>query len=476
MVDWSYELLDDTERAVFERLSVFAGTFTLAAAETVCADVEDRTGVAGVVAGLVDRSMVVADAGTGPTRYVLLETLRAYGRGRLGARGAEPAARRAHAEHAVAVAEAADAGLRGPDEARWADELIRATDDLRAAHGWALGHDLDLAARLSAALVWFAKFHLPPEVPMWAEQVAEAAVRDPAQRLVRAPAVLAVAAAGARARGDFARADELAGRALTGPDDDPELRYPLMVRSGLALFHGRLDEADRLADRAARLAEQAADPAWAAHALVNRSMAAAYRGDEARARRLAAQAEALAVRTANPTALGWACYATGEAVAATEPDRAIDLLTRSRRLATSGRDRYLAGVALVALAALHGRHRDPALALRLFAEVIDHWHRSGNRTQQWTTLRNVVELLVRLGADGHAALLDAAVESRATAAPAFGEAAERLARARDLLRERLGGARRTDEGAALGDDEVVALARDVVADVLARVGGRSQPG
>jgi ATP/maltotriose-dependent transcriptional regulator MalT len=215
--------------------------------------------------------------------------------------------------------------------------------------------------------------------------------------------VLAVAATGARTRGDFARADELAERALaSGRPNDPELRYPLMVQSGLALFHGRLDEADRLADRAAQLARAAADPGWVVHAVVNRSVTAAYGGDLPRARELAAEAEAEARPTRNPTALGWASYAGAEAVSGEDPDRATELLTRSRAHAAAGRDRYLAGVALVALAALHGRHGDPAAALQLSAEVIDHWHRAGNWTQQWTTLRNVVEPLIRLGADDHA--------------------------------------------------------------------------
>jgi hypothetical protein len=94
-----------------------------ATVEAVCPEPD----VAGVVAGLVDRSMLTADTRATPTRYTLLETLRAYGRERLATTGAEHAVRRAHAEHAVAVAEAAEWGLRGPDEARWTDELVRTT-------------------------------------------------------------------------------------------------------------------------------------------------------------------------------------------------------------------------------------------------------------------------------------------------------------------------------------------------------------
>jgi predicted ATPase len=465
LVDWSYELLDDAERRAFIRVSVFAGPFTLDAAEAVCPEPD----VAGVVAGLVDRSMLTADTRATPTRYTLLETLRAYARERLAATGTEDAVRRMHAEHVVAVAEAADRGLRGPDEAGWVGELVRTTPDLRAAHRWALDHDLGLAGRLSAALAWFAKFHMPPEVSAWAEQVAEAAIRDPDRPVVRLTAVLGVAAAGARTRGDFGRAEELAARA-TDTADDPDLRYLLMVRSGLALFHGRLDVADRLAERAARLATEVADPAWCAHAVANRSMAAAYRGDPDTARELAGQAAEIAATTGNPTATGWACYAHGEALAGADPPRAIPFFERSRAVATSVQNRYLAGVALVSLAAAQGRLDNPVTALRLLTEVIDHWHAAGNRTQQWTTIRNLVEILVRLGADERAAVLDAGVTGSPTAAPAFGEVAARLDDVRAVLRDRLGPAAfraAADRGAALDDDEVVALARTTAAEVAA---------
>jgi predicted ATPase/DNA-binding SARP family transcriptional activator len=90
LVDWSYNLLEDQQRRVFERISVFAGAFTLAAAGQVCrgaGDGLDHHEVADIVVSLVDRSMVVAHVadtpGSGTSRYALLETLRAYGWERL---------------------------------------------------------------------------------------------------------------------------------------------------------------------------------------------------------------------------------------------------------------------------------------------------------------------------------------------------------------------------------------------------------
>ena len=88
VLDWSYNLLGTAQRRLFDRLSVFAGGFTLAAAEEVCpgCDVE-RTEVVDLLTALVDASMVTAGPTTGETRYSLLETLRQYGPHHLNDRG-----------------------------------------------------------------------------------------------------------------------------------------------------------------------------------------------------------------------------------------------------------------------------------------------------------------------------------------------------------------------------------------------------
>jgi len=107
-VDWSYQLLEDRERMVFDRLSVFPGDFDLAAAAAV-ATVHDTPGhtaveVEEVLDSLVDKSLVVADRSRRHVRFSLLETLRAYGGERLAERGEVQAARRRHQDHFVSVA------------------------------------------------------------------------------------------------------------------------------------------------------------------------------------------------------------------------------------------------------------------------------------------------------------------------------------------------------------------------------------
>jgi predicted ATPase/DNA-binding CsgD family transcriptional regulator len=142
LVDWSYEPLSEPERALFRRLAVFAGGWTLEAAEAVCAG--DGTGalrgieageVVGLLLELVDKSLVVAEDREGEARYRFLETIRQYGLERLEASGEAAEIRRRHAEYFVTLAERAEPELSGPGQAVWLDRLEREHDNLRATLG-----------------------------------------------------------------------------------------------------------------------------------------------------------------------------------------------------------------------------------------------------------------------------------------------------------------------------------------------------
>jgi len=147
---WSYRLLDDRQQRVFRWISVFPGGFTLEAAEAVAGE-----GAGPVVLHLVDCSLLVPPQ-AGPddrSRYVMLETLRAYGAGLLAEAGEQPAAAAALAGYALEVAEEAAAGLQsGAGEvaaARWLD----AEDaTMRQVLAWALDHDPAAGLRLAVAL------------------------------------------------------------------------------------------------------------------------------------------------------------------------------------------------------------------------------------------------------------------------------------------------------------------------------------
>jgi len=128
----------------------------------------------------------------------------------------------------------------------------------------------------------------------------------------------------------------------------------------------------------------------------------------------------------------------GECLLDHDPDRALDLLAESREVAGSSGNEFIAGVSAVSIASVLGRHGDLKRALRSFRDVVDRWRRTGNWMQQWTTLRNLGDLFVRLGEDELAALFHGATVRDEDVASVYGPEAARLERARRLLDERLG--------------------------------------
>jgi predicted ATPase len=155
---WSYDLLGSGEQQLYRRLAVFAGGWTLEAAEGVCGggglptdEVLDRLQV------LVDSSLVHRlDAPTSEPRFGMLETVREFAQEVLEASDEAPAQRRRHATHVLALAEQAEPHLAGADQRTWFDLLDHELDNLRAALAWAQssGH-VELGLRLAGALTTF---------------------------------------------------------------------------------------------------------------------------------------------------------------------------------------------------------------------------------------------------------------------------------------------------------------------------------
>ena len=139
-IDWSYDLLEPTERRALDRLSVFAGGCDLAAAEAVLAgDDLDESDVVDVLGQLVDKSLVVADDNDdGGVRYRLFESIRQYAQERLEADGDTAAVRRRHADHYVELAETAGPHLRSRDQLEWIKVVAPDIDNFRAAFDWAV--------------------------------------------------------------------------------------------------------------------------------------------------------------------------------------------------------------------------------------------------------------------------------------------------------------------------------------------------
>jgi predicted ATPase len=160
-LEWSYELLNEAEQALFRRLSVFAGGWALEAAEAVGAAEPVEAGrVLDLLSKLVDKSLVVAEAeAEGALRYRMLEPVRQYGREKLHESQEAPEVLQRHAKHYLALAEAAEPELLGADQGRWFRRLRTEIGNLRGALSWSLEPEEDsreraeeLRVRLAAAL------------------------------------------------------------------------------------------------------------------------------------------------------------------------------------------------------------------------------------------------------------------------------------------------------------------------------------
>src|SRR5690606_10098248 len=150
VVEWSWELLDEPERTLARRLTVFAGGADLAAVERVCAAGDDTVDI---LAGLVDKSLVEVVVNG---RYRMLETIRAYGAERLAEAGETEAMRRAHAAYFLDLAEAAAPHLRRAEQLTWLSRLDGERDNLHQAlrRATAAG-DHETALRLVSALSFY---------------------------------------------------------------------------------------------------------------------------------------------------------------------------------------------------------------------------------------------------------------------------------------------------------------------------------
>jgi len=195
-VDWSYQLLSAAEQEVLERLSVFPLSWTMAAAEHVCAGGPiDRADMLDLVARLVSKSLVLVEADEGEERrYRLLETVRDYARGRSLEHGGLPSSRQRHFEFVLNTYRHAEHVLRGPYQIAQLKLLRRDQENLRAALAWSLSSPecAEGALELVGALFWYwTKCGLFSEGREWIERALTIGANAP-ERL-RAGALIGLA-------------------------------------------------------------------------------------------------------------------------------------------------------------------------------------------------------------------------------------------------------------------------------------------
>ncbi|WP_063843037.1 BTAD domain-containing putative transcriptional regulator [Sphaerimonospora mesophila] len=441
VVEWSWDLLDEAERTMARRLTVFAGGATLEAAQRVCG-LPDTDGV---LASLVEKSLVEAADG----RYRMLETIRAFCAERLTEAGENESMRRAHVAYFLDLAETAEPHLRRAEQLEWLDRLDGEHDNLHAALRRATEDgDIERALRLLSALTGFwllrgrrgeaaalARELLQKIIPGPAAEPTPESATDPAEGFTGRFAEEAALCVSVAAWGTHQGLPvEAALRVVTtmsaaprqpfilvlhamlgGPPDRSERRqltsrYHLLAHDPwtralttfghayLLLFDGRLEEAERAISEALREMRPVGDRWSIIMALSGLSDIAMWRGDHTRVEALADEALELAeqlgstadmAETLSRRAAGRS--QTGNAAGArADYERAVDL---ARRAGTP----ELTADALLGLAELARKSGDPVEARRLCEAALaectaDRFNAEDNRARTYLALGWIAQM------------------------------------------------------------------------------------
>lgn len=418
-MDWSYELLTPSQRALHASLAIFVGACTLEAAEAVC----DGTDLLGDLSALVDCSLLQPEEGeSGEARLGMLQTLRDYALRRLVSEGRHGEIAERHARYYLALAERAERALAGDETGEWLARLDRELDDVRSAleSSFTAG-EVERGLRIASALQRFWRSRgLASEARAWLEAGLDLDQGVPPA--VRARAVW-TAARQAMAQSDFDSAAPLLEEALRlfrelGQTSD--VVFSLAELGWIALQREDFAQASAFCEESLAVAREVGDPRTVSGALNTLAGVAAGQGDHARARQLSEEALALRRRLGDPLLIANAAYNLG-AAALREGDlaRAESALGECLRLARELGDTIHTAAALCALGGAALERGDGALADSLLRESLTLYINLADE-------RACAECLHALGGAA------AASGDAATAARLWGAA--------DTLRSRLGSA------------------------------------
>jgi predicted ATPase len=362
-IAWSYDLLDDQEKRLFTRLSVFPGGCTLHAAEQVCdADLD-------TLASLVGKSLVRQSQ----ERFWMLDTIREYAHEQLTQRGETPDLRRRHAEHFAGLARLADQELRGPDAARWLLTLEQELDNVRAAIALALeADDVELGFVLTADLHRFWLAHgRASEGRRWLDELLARAQTAPSGAVGRA---LHRAGAMALWQGDHERAAELSGKAAALLRDaglNEQLCYTLTTQGWAIGALGDHKRAAAVLEEALALAREEGFETASASALNNLAALHKLQGDYVRALELNEACLEIIERVGDPLNVAISLGNVGEtALGVGAHGRATEVLERSLVLARDLGDSRQAEWSLAQLALASLLKGDTERSRELFAESL----------------------------------------------------------------------------------------------------------
>ena len=286
-IEWSHDLLEEGEKILFARLSVFSGGRTLEAIETIC-DAEGDLPVDALegVSSLLDKSLLLREeTSEEESRFVMLETIHEYAREKLHESGEAAGVSRLHAEYFLAFAEEAEPELEGQDQASWMDRLEADLDNFRVALSWLLEvGQAESALRIGAALwrIWRIRGHLS-EGRRWLSEGLSGG--DAAPVGVRARAMLVLGDLDVT-QGDYPQGEEKleAGLALCREVGDRRAEaLALNILGFIASERNDPERAERLLEESLALGRKAGKPVVIHNALNGLAGLAFYRKDYARA-------------------------------------------------------------------------------------------------------------------------------------------------------------------------------------------------
>jgi predicted ATPase/class 3 adenylate cyclase len=426
-IDWSYGLLEEGEKVLFARLSVFVGGRTLEAMEAICdAEGDLPGGVLDGVSVLVDENLLrQEEAVGGEPRFVMLETIHEFAREKLQESGQTEDIRRRHARYFLSLAEEAEPRLMRAKQAEWLKRLELELDNLRAALSWAQEQDkAELGLRLGAALwrFWIMSARYG-EGRRWLEAALAAENAGPLLFRAKANLVAGYLAAG---QGVYMRSQRHLEEALAlyrSAGSAEGVAMTLATLGRLESYRGDLERAKELDKESFDRYRKLGDPWQFSGAL--RALAAdlfvrllrglgleeGYEGDVTRGMALQEEALALSRKWGDSAGIALSLYGLGRlAVDQDDPERAVKQLEESLVLA---REVY-AGIVphiLVSLGDAALIQGDNERALRVYKEALAICQETGQEPTDTGVLEGMASLAAALEDDARAARLWGAVES-----------------------------------------------------------------
>lgn len=367
-LQWSHDLLDEAERRLFCRLSVFSGGATPEAVERIAADPASET--LDVMEALLDKSLLQRRKGArGEPRFAMLETIREYALERLRANAEEDIFRRAHADYYLALAEEAAPELRGPRQVAWAKGLDTEQDNLRAAMRWLLEQEeLEKAVRLvwSLWLFWWIRGRFA-EGRQYMEELLEKKENLPEAFRARAAFVAGTIALG---QSDLGPATALLRESLALFRELEDSRGTAYTLGSIGIAAARRDQYQLALScfEEARVLFPEAREKWGAALMLTFSATVRLgQGDTARAGPLAERALTLLREVGDAKATSFTLYTLAVAAQAQgDHERARPLLEEALKLSDEVKDDTNVAHCLEGLASIAASEEQVALAARLW--------------------------------------------------------------------------------------------------------------